>query len=94
MVSQARALAPRGAAGTSRDAIRPPIPRARDVGPHSVLGVIQTETEVEGGEAIMLTQEIYEAPALAEIGDFEELTLGVPWWCPYDWFGIGYVIGC
>jgi hypothetical protein len=36
----------------------------------------------------------YEAPALVEIGDFAELTLGVSWWCPYDWFWSGYVVGC
>jgi hypothetical protein len=41
-----------------------------------------------------MSQDVYEAPALVEIGSFRELTLGVPWWCPYDWFGIGYVVGC
>lgn len=43
---------------------------------------------------MITTDDAYATPALTEIGDFAELTLGVPWWCPYDWFGIGYVVGC
>ncbi|GAA4800222.1 lasso RiPP family leader peptide-containing protein [Streptomyces ziwulingensis] len=28
--------------------------------------------------------EIYEPPELVEVGEFAELTLGVPWGCPSD----------
>ncbi|MFC9973924.1 lasso RiPP family leader peptide-containing protein [Spirillospora sp. NPDC127200] len=40
----------------------------------------------------MVTKEgAYEAPALVEIGDFAELTLGLNSGCPVDWYWWAYV---
>jgi len=38
--------------------------------------------------------EVYEVPTLVEVGDFAELTLGLPWGCPQDLFFANTPFAC
>jgi hypothetical protein len=42
----------------------------------------------------MTHEDIYEPPMLVEVGDFTELTLGLWFGCPSDWFGGDTPLAC
>ncbi|MFI6981042.1 lasso RiPP family leader peptide-containing protein [Embleya sp. NPDC050154] len=42
----------------------------------------------------MTYDDSYEPPALVEVGDFTELTLGLWWGCPHDVFGGPTPLAC
>ena len=43
---------------------------------------------------MITNEEVYEPPTLVEVGDFAELTLGLPWGCPNDLFGANTPFAC